>query len=501
MTDPLLLGIDIGTSNIKAALVTPAGRVVVQAQQPYPTQHLRRGWVEQNPDDWWQGTAAVVRQVMAGFRPEQVAGIGVSGQGCAATLVDERGAVVRPALIWMDSRAETQCDILRQCCADAILRINGKQPAPYNADPKLMWLAQHEPESIRRARYSLTATAYINFRLTGETVMNTSDASILFAFDLRRETWSSDLIAAFGLPTSLYPPVRACQDVIGGLTPAAADALGLKAGTPVIAGGEDTSSAGLALGIAAAGETFLSLGTAGTVYVADDTVLVHPDLLTFLHVLPGTSLIGGSLIAAGAALDWCRRLLPGDWPFEQLTGLASTSEIGSGGVIFLPYLNGELQPINDGYARGVFFGLNFSTGTAQLVRATMEGVAYAIEHNLHIARQLGITIDRIRVVGKPARNPFWCQLIADVTGRVVESEPENAGAPLGNALLGAAGLGLRADPVAQELHRNLRAFEPDASAHEQYTRLFDIYRALYPALKPQFARLYAAAHPNDTPRL
>jgi len=490
-SDPLLLGIDVGTTNIKAALVTPDGHVLKQAQHAYPTQHIKAGWIEQDPEDWWRGTCAAVRQVMGGIPPERVVGIGVSGQGCAVTLIDQKGAVLRPALIWMDTRSQAQCDELRRKCGDAILRINGKQPAPYNADPKLMWLLQHETNTIKAAQFSLTATAYITYCLTHQAVMNKSDASILFAFDLQQETWSSELLGAFGIPAHLYPPVVDCQTVIGTLTPEAAQVVGLKPDTPVIAGGEDTSSAGLALGIANTGQTYLSLGTAGTVYIADAQARIHPDLLTFLHVLPGMALIGGSMIAAGAALEWCRQLLPGSLTFEELTELASGSEVGSGGVIFLPYLNGELQPINDGLARGVFFGLNFATGTAQLVRATMEGVAFAIQHNLHVAHQTGIVIDRIRAVGKPARNAFWCQLIADVSGRIVEVIPENAGAPLGNALLCAAGLRLIQNPaaVAEAVNRDVKVFEPHPAAHDQYIELFEIYRHLYPLLKPQFERL------------
>jgi xylulokinase len=490
-TEPLLLGIDAGTSNIKAVLCAPDGRITRRAQQAYATHHLQPGWVEQNPDDWWQGTVAVVREVMREVDPARVAGVGVSGQGCAVTLIDERGGIVRPALIWMDTRSEAQCETLRQRCATDILRINGKQPAPYNADPKLMWLAQHEPDALNAARHSLTTTAYLNYRLTGAAVMNKSDASILFAFDLQRETWSVELIEAFGLPARLYPAVVDCGTIIGGVTPESARALGLRAGTPVIAGGEDTSSAGLALGIAGGGETYLSLGTAGTVYAVASQARVHPDLLTFLHVLPGAALIGGSMIAAGAALDWCRQLFPGDTSFEALTRLAAAAEAGSGGAIFLPYLSGELQPINDGCARGVFFGLNFGTRQAELVRATMEGVAFAIQHNLHVIRQLGIDVDGIRAVGSPARNGFWCQLIADVTGQVVEVTPENAGAPLGNALLCAASLHLIRDAAAaaKALNRDLRVFAPNAHTHARYVALFEVYRSLYPALKPSFAAL------------
>src|SRR5690606_37687520 len=240
-----------------------------------------------------------------------IKGIGASGQGCAVTLIDQDGQVIRPAIIWMDARAEAQAQRMRACCAEDILRRNGKQPAAYNADPVLLWLQEHEPESLARAQTSLTTTGYLNYRLTGRMVTNVSDASILFAFDLHEGRWSERLIASFGLPRRLYPPLTPCQEVIGELTAEAAAALGLAAGTPVIGGGEDTSSAGLAMGVARPGQAFLSLGTAGTLYIVEDSQIVHPQLLAFWHVLPGQILLGGSMVAVGGALEWARQVLGG----------------------------------------------------------------------------------------------------------------------------------------------------------------------------------------------
>jgi len=491
----LLLGLDIGTSNIKAALATPDGRVVAQAQAPYPMQRPRPGWAEQNPEDWWQGVIATTRQVLAlaNAQAGQVVGIGVSGQGCAATLINQRGEVIRPALIWMDTRSEPQCARLRATCADEILRLNGKQPAPYNGDTKLMWLLEHEPDSIAAARWSLTTTGYINFRLTGEPIENVSDASILFAFDQTTENWSDELIAAFGLPRRLYPTVAPCRQVIGGLTPNAAEALRLRPGLPVIAGGEDTSSAGLAIGVVQPGQALLSLGTAGTIYVVLSQPLVHPQLFAFQHVLAGQILLGGSMIAAGAALNWCRRLLADELDYAALTELAAQSKPGAGGVIFLPYLSGELQPINDGHARGVFFGLSLNTEQAQLIRAVMEGAAFAIAHNLQIVHEAGAALTEIRAVGGPTRSPLWCQIIADITGQPLDVMAEDTGAPLGDALLAAAGIGLIENPaaVAVKAAKISQHFEPQAENRERYQALFEVYQQLYPQLKNQFAALAA----------
>jgi xylulokinase len=491
----LLLGLDIGTSNIKAALATPDGRVVAQAQAPYPMQRSRPGWAEQNPEDWWQGVSATTRQVvkLANAQPGQIVGIGVSGQGCGATLINARGEVIRPAIIWMDTRSEPQCARLRATCGDEVLRRNGKQPAPYNGDTKLMWLLEHEPDTLAAARCSLTTTGYINFRLTGEPIENISDASILFAFDQATENWSDELIAAFGLPRRLYPTVAPCRQVIGGLTPSAAEALGLESGLPVIAGGEDTSSAGLAIGIVQPGQALLSLGTAGTLFVVLSQPLVHPQLFAFQHVLAKQILLGGSMTAAGAALNWCRRLFADQLDYGALTELAAQSDPGAGGVIFLPYLTGEMQPINDGNARGVFFGLSFNTEQPQLVRAVMEGAAFAVAHNLRIAREAGAALTEIRAVGGPTRSPLWCQIIADATDQPLAVMAEAVGAPLGNALLAAAGIGLIDDPaaVAVKAAQISKYFEPQATNRERYQTLFEIYRQLYPQLKNQFAALAA----------
>jgi len=509
--DELLLGIDAGTTNVKAVLATPAGRVVAQASRPHRTSRPRPGWAEQNPEDWWDGTVAAVRDVMLTARASaaQVWGIGISGQGCGVTLVDDRGNVVRPAIIWMDTRAEPQCEQLRATCGDTILETNGKQPAPYNADPVLIWLQQHEPASVDRARCSLTTTGYLNFRLTREPVQNVSDASILFAFDLAAGTWSDLLIDAFGLPRKLYPHVVGCTEQIGGLGDEAAAALGLRPGTPVVAGGEDTSSAGLAIGVVKAGQALLSLGTAGTVYVVQEPPSpgpavrppVHPQLLAFLHVLEGQTLLGGSMAAVGAALQWCRDLLLPEEDYVALIELAEASRPGADGLIFLPYLSGELQPINDGNARGVFFGLSMSTGRPQMVRAVMEGAAFAIAHNLDLADQAGTPITELRAVGGPARSPLWCQIIADVAQRPVAVLGDDAGAPLGDALLAAAGVGLIGDPasVAHDVASVARTFVPREEIGARYQELFDVYRRLYPQLREPFAVLATANEREHSP--
>ena len=502
---PLLLGIDVGTSFVKGVLASPDGRVVAQAAAGYATNHPRPGWAEQDPHDWWRGVVAVTHEVLAAASRESwreepggaaaaVAGIGVSGQGCAVTLIGAKGEALHPAIIWMDNRAEPQCEQLRQKCASEILHINGKSPAPYNADPVLIWLQQHAPELINETRCSLTTTGYVNLKLTGRLVTNASDASILFAYDLAHGRWSPELLAAFGLPPRLYPEIRPCREVIGGLTAAAAAELGLPAGIPVIAGGEDTSSAGLALGAVRPGMAFLSLGTAGTLYATEPRPRVHPQLLTFEHVLESQFLVGGSMGAIGAALAWLRSALGGQEDLPALLDLAAGASPGADNLIFLPYLNGELQPINDGYARAVFFGLGMHTGKAELVRAVLEGAAYTIAQNLEYAELLSGHIQEIRATGGPTRSALWCQIIADVCKRPLSVLADEGGAPLGNALLAGSAVGLIGDltATAAEAAEVRTRYLPDAARHDRYGRLFAIYKQLYPDLKDLYIELARA---------
>jgi xylulokinase len=279
--------------------------------------------------------------------------------------------------------------------------------------------------------------------------------------------------------------------VIGTLQAGAAAALGLPAGIPVVAGGEDTSSAGLAIGVVYPGQTLLSLGTAGTIYVVQDSPHVSPELLAFAHVLSGKSLLGGSMVAVGGALKWCRDLFDGQLSFDELTALAAQSDPGADRLLFLPYLSGELQPINDGNARGVLLGLTMSTTRAQIVRAVMEGTAFAIAHNASRAAAVGTPITELRAVGGPTRSPLWCQMIADASGYSVSVLRDNVGAPLGNIWLAGAGVGLIADPAAMAIARagTPQIYTPRPEFRARYQQLFEVYTGLYPQLAPSFAAL------------
>lgn len=500
---PLTLGIDVGTGSTKGALVDVEGRFFASASYAYRYTVPVPQSAEQDPDVWWDAVCRVCRQLLQAH-PEairELKAVAVSGQGVAAVVLDRCGEPVRDAMLWMDTRCSLQAEALSRDHGDTIARITGKQPAAYALEPKLIWMRQNEPELWRRVWKVMTTTAYVNLRLTGVAAMNHSDAGILLAYDLKRRCWSGECIFAMGLQPDIFCDLAECDEVIGRVTSEAARQSGLPEGLPVVGGGEDTSSTGLALGVASERDVQLSMGTACTVNVPFTAATVDARLLAFPHVLRGLTLTGGSMISGGLSVEWLLNL------FEESTGTRQASATmldelticarqvpsGSGGVIFMPYLAGELQPINDGFARGIFFGVHLGTRREHLFRAVLEGTANAIEHNLGILREHGAQPQMILASGTPAKNDLWCQIIADMTGLPLKAMDEHVGAALGDSILAAMGAGLITDPLAmQRAHARVRAeFHSQFAAHENYQALHSIYREVYPRLRDLFPRLAA----------
>jgi len=477
----------------------PDGRIVASASSaPYPVHHPRPGWAEQEPDDWWGAACAVARDLTGRVRGgERVAAVAISGQGCACTLVDANGAALRPAIIWMDTRAAAETAMLTERWGAAIRDLNGNAPGAYNVEPKLLWLRAHEPDVLDRAAHTLTTTGYVTSRLSGVTAMNVADGGILFAYDAAAGDWSGTFLNDLGISPALYPPLHPCTDVIGAVTPAAADATGLRPGTPVVAGGEDTPAAALSAGVCQPGDAFLSLGTAAVVGVCrrEGANLREPRLLSYPHVLPELGITSGSMSSAGAAVEWLMREFGAAYGadhagYTALNRAAASSPPGADGLVFLPYLSGELHPILDANARGVFVGLSTATSRADIARAVLEGSAMAVRHNLTVAAEAGARVSRLVATGGPTRSAEWCQIIADITGQSV-GVVASGGAEVGDALLAGAGVGLIADPndVARAIARVEREYVPRPALATRYDHLFAAYLRIYAHLVDDFAFL------------
>ena len=493
-----LIGIDVGTTAVKAVAVDETGRLLAEADVEQPTSVPRPGWSEQRPEMWWRSTKDAVSTVMAAVRrlpaTVEVRAIGLSGQMHSSVFLDDSGEVIRPALLWNDVRTTEQC---RQMTA--ALGLNGLRRTVGNlalegfTAPKLLWLRDNEPASYDRLRTLLLAKDYIRYRLTGELATEPSDAAGTVLFDVRRRRWSDEVLSALGISPDLLPTVVGSTDVSGVVTPSVARPLGLPPSTPVIGGGADNAAGAVGSGVVVPGRVQSSIGTSGALVtpVRRPRIDRRMRLHTFCHSVPDLWYLMGVVLSAGNSLRWLRDILTegGDVSYDLLTNEAAAVTPGSDGLLFLPYLTGERTPHNDSNARGVFFGLHLGHTRAHLVRAVMEGVTFALRDSLELMRPMVETIPQVRAIGGGARSPLWRQMQADIFGTPVLSLGDAGGPAYGAAILAAVGAGVF-DSIEKAADRWVSVKEttdPNARSVSLYDELYERYRALYPSLKARFA--------------
>jgi xylulokinase len=509
-----LLGVDLGTSSVRALLVDEAGRRIGAAAEGYPIRSPRPGHAEQDPGQWWEQTARAIRTVLAAHRidPGQVRGVGLSGQMHGTVLLDARGAPLRPAVIWPDRRSAEECRRLEEAVgAERLYRITGLPAAAGFMAPTVAWLARHEPRTLRRAARVLLPKDYIRFRLTGRMASEPSDAGGSLLFDVGDRRWSEEILAAAGIDAGLLPPLVDSGAVAGEVGREAAAETGLAPGTPVVAGGSDQAMAALGSGILDEGITVASIGTGGQLVAGLRRPVFDPErrLHTLCHAVPDRWLLMGAILAAGLSLKWFAGILQGSAPpagggegearWADLDREAEAAPPGSEGLLFLPYLGGERTPHLDPRARGAFIGLTLRHSRGHLARSIMEGVGFAMKQSLRIFRDLGVESRILIGAGGGARSRVWRQILADIFEQpLVRIEVEEHSA-FGAALLAGVGVGLFPD-AAEAARRCIRRVDgeeaaPTANAahRARYRAMFDLYESLYPRLKDLFPRLQDAA--------
>lgn len=499
---PLFVGHDLGTGGDKAVLVDAGGALLASAFAPYPLATPRPGWAEQDPEDWWRAASTATRTLLerAGAPPERVAGVAFAGQMLALVPVDAAGRPLRPAISWLDGRAEAQAArLVRRLGGARIVRAAvGALPSGKDVVAKIAWIREHEPDVYARTRAFCDATGHLVTRATGRIGIDHTGAAGTGLLDRRRRRWSRPLAALVGVPLAKLPPVVACPAIAGGLTAEAAAATGLRPGTPVIGGLGDVPAAALGSGALGPGEGHVYLGTSGWVCAAAARprdlprhgiyALPSPDPAGFLMV--------GESETAGACLDWLAGLLglvgqDGRPDHERLEALALRAAPGAGGVLFAPWLLGERAPVGDARLRGAFAGLSLGHGDQHLARAVLDGVAVNLAWLLEAFGEAIAPGRPLRAVGGGARSEAWIQALADAAGRTVEvvERPQEAGA-VGAALLAAVGTGALADvraigavvPVG-------RVQRPRAEHRAAYAELARTLRDLQPALATASRRL------------
>jgi len=500
---PYLLGIDIGTTGVKTLLVDERGQTVSSCTVPHPMYTPMPGWTEQDPEDWWKGTVASVREVLreSGVDSGAIAGVGLSGQMHSSVFLDERDRVIRPAILWNDGRTTPQCRWITERAGEENLRRWVANPALEGfTAPKVVWLRDNEPENYRKVRTLFLAKDYIRFRLTGEKATEFSDAAGTLFLDVESRRWSEEMLKALEVPEEILPPVYESVGVCGRVTKEAAELTGLKPGTPVVGGGADNACGATGAGVVREGRVLSSVGTSGTVVAPSDAVQVDPEMRvhTFCHSVPRMWYVMGVVLSAGGSLRWFRDVLGQlEKTAEELTGVdaydlltkeAQMAEPGSEGLIFLPYLTGERTPHRDADARGVLFGLSARHTRAHIVRVVLEGITFAMRDSLEIIRELGIRVEEIRATGGGAKSSFWRQLQADIYGAPVYTPSNTEGPAFGAALMAGVGAGLFSDlaDAADELVHIATTAEPDPERIEVYDEFYRVFRSLYPALRERF---------------
>jgi xylulokinase len=406
MTPAAVLGLDLGTSRVKALLCTTDGTVLGRGAAGYQVAAPRDGWAETDPEQWWQAARSAVRAAL-GPAPAQVAGLAIVGQMHGLVLYAERAVVLRPAIVWLDGRASAEVGDYLRLPADLRARL-GNAPSAGMAGPILLWLSRHEPGLYRQARWMLSPKDWLRTRLTGEPATDPTDASGTLLFDLERDAWATDVAEALGLRTDLLPPILPSAQVAGHLLPAAAEALGLPAGIPVATGAADTAASLLAADLPAPDWALLILGTGGQLIVPVPASADIGATNLFRSVGPGTYRLAGAQ-NVGAALDWVRRTLGASW--DELYGTAERPWSASTPV-FLPYLAGERWAHRD--SGGAWTGLTLAHGREDLMRAALEGVAFLLRGQLDELRAAGCAPAKIMLAGGGSTPPAWRQLLADV---------------------------------------------------------------------------------------
>jgi xylulokinase len=469
-----LVGLDVGTTGVKALALSPDGEVLARAEESYELSTPHPGWSEQDPEDWWRAADRAL-----GALGGETTSIGLSGQMHGLVVLDERDRVLRPAILWNDQRTEAECaEIEERIGLTRLIQLTGNRALTGFTAPKLLWLRKHEPTTYARVAHVLLPKDYVRLRLTGEHAIDVADASGTLLFDVAGRRWSQEMVEALEVDPAWLPRVLESPEVSGETA----------AGIPVAAGAGDQAAAALGVGVDRPGPVSVVLGTSGVVfaalpaYAADPQARVH----AFCHAVPGGWHAMGVMLSAAGSLRWLRDVLAPRGGYDELTAAAEAWPTGTEGLTFLPYLSGERTPHADPHARAAFAGLTLRHDRGAFVRAVLEGVAYGLRDSLELLRELGVDPRDGRVSGGGARSELWLRILASVLGLPIRRTTADEGSAYGAALLGGVAAGVFRDvhEAVATCVRLLDPVNPDPEWVDAYEHGYRRFQLLYPALRP-----------------
>lgn len=499
------LGIDAGTSGIKAIVLDDAGNILGSGYRECNLIIPKPGWVEQDPLDWWNACdGAVAEAVAKSGCGKKILSIGLSGQMQGCTLLDANGKPVDTCMIWMDQRAAAYADMLNARMNPAeMLDETANFCLPSYWAPKLLWLKENKPEAFERTKKVLFTKDYLRYRMTGEIATEVSDASCSFLLDMKNRRWSDKMFKVTGLPREIVPELLLeSYEIAGYLKADLASDWGLTPGIPVAAGGGDQPAGGVGNGIVRTGIIAATIGTSGVVFGCCDTPFIDEQrraMYSLCHSVPDKYCFLGCTLGAGGSFKWMRDTFftsqkeslgaVGKDVYDHMTGLAAKVSPGSEGLIFLPYLNGESTPHVDPDARGVFFGLSLRHDLNALCRSVMEGVTYSLRDTIEILRAFGIKISEVRAMGGGAKSPLWRQMQADIYNASVVTMNIEEGPAAGAAIMAAVGARhfCSIQEACDAILKPVSITDPIDANVSVYDKYYQTYRSLYGSLKNDFA--------------
>ena len=485
----LYIGIDLGTSAVKLLMMTEKGEIVKVVSKEYPLYFPHPGWSEQHPEDWYEQSIEGLKELLDGCDRSEVAGISFGGQMHGLVILDEKDKVIRPAILWNDGRTTTETDYLNTVIGKETL-------SAYTANiafagftaPKILWVKENEPEKFARIAKIMLPKDYLAYRLTGSFCTDLSDASGMLLLDVKNRTWSEEMLKICSITKEQLPKLYESYEAVGCVKKELAKELGLSDHVVVAAGAGDNAAAAVGTGTVGDGMCNISLGTSGTIFISSDQFGV--DKYNALHAFDhadGHYHLMGCMLSAASCNKWWMDDIVGtkDYAEEQ----KQIEKLGENHVYFLPYLMGERSPHNDPAARGTFLGMTMDTTRADMTQAVLEGVAFGLRDCLEIARSLGISLERTKIVGGGAKSPLWRKIIANALGLKVDVPACEEGPSMGGAMLAMVACGAYPDVVsaADAIVKIVDTVEPDPELVEKYNGRYEQFKKIYPAVKGLFA--------------